>query len=91
MLGTPFAPLDTERATEPGQPGSFHFSGPFISRSAQFFRQAPSTGSGAQLGLAERCTASFARQVYIHMAVGQHQWYHFGVGAPPSLVYFSGD
>ena len=25
------------------------------------------------------------------MAVGQHEWYHFGVGAPPILVYFSGD
>ena len=25
------------------------------------------------------------------VAVGQHQWYHFGVGAPPILVYFSGD
>ena len=25
------------------------------------------------------------------MAVGQNQWYHFGVGAPPILVYFSGD
>ena len=25
------------------------------------------------------------------MAMGQNQWYHFGVGAPPSLVYFSGD
>ena len=25
------------------------------------------------------------------MAVGQHQWYHFGVGPPPILVYFSGD
>ena len=25
------------------------------------------------------------------MAVGQHQWYHFWLGAPPSLVYFSGD
>ena len=24
-----------------------------------------------------------------NMVVGQHQWYHFGVGAP-SLVYFSG-
>ena len=24
------------------------------------------------------------------LAVGQHQWYHFGVGAPPILVYFSG-
>ena len=25
------------------------------------------------------------------MAVGQHQWYHFWVGAPPILVYFSRD
>ena len=25
------------------------------------------------------------------MAVGQDQWYHFGVGAPPILVHFSGD
>ena len=25
------------------------------------------------------------------MAVGQNQWYNFGVGAPPILVYFSGD
>ena len=26
-----------------------------------------------------------------HSAVGQNPWYHFGVGAPPILVYFSGD
>ena len=26
-----------------------------------------------------------------HMAVAQNQWYHFGVGASPILVYFSGD
>ena len=26
-----------------------------------------------------------------HMAVGENQWYHFGVGAPPILVYFGGD
>ena len=25
------------------------------------------------------------------MAVGQNQWYHFGVGALPILVYSSGD
>ena len=25
------------------------------------------------------------------MAVSQKQWYHFGVGAPPILVYFSWD
>ena len=25
-----------------------------------------------------------------HMAAGQKQWYHFGVGAPPILVYFGG-
>ena len=26
-----------------------------------------------------------------YMGVGQHQWYRVGVGAPPILVYFSGD
>ena len=31
-----------------------------------------------------------AHHVY-YMAVGQNQWHHFGVGAPPILVYFSGD
>ena len=25
------------------------------------------------------------------VAVGQNQWYHFGLGAPCILVYFSGD
>ena len=29
--------------------------------------------------------------VGVHMAVGQNQSYHFGVGAPPILVHFSGD
>ena len=28
---------------------------------------------------------------HLHMAVGQNHWYHFGVGAPAVLVYFSGD
>ena len=32
--------------------------------------------------------AQFAGQ---EIAVGQNQWYHFGVGPPPILVYFSGD
>ena len=27
----------------------------------------------------------------VELAVGQHQWYYFGVGAPPILVYFNGD
>ena len=31
------------------------------------------------------------RLLDIWLAVGQNQWYHFGVGAPPILVYFSGD
>ena len=26
-----------------------------------------------------------------YLAVGQNQWYHVGVGAPTSLVYFSGN
>ena len=34
-------------------------------------------------------TAVNVRSV-LDMAVGQNQWYHFGVGAPPMLVYFSG-
>ena len=25
------------------------------------------------------------------MALGQNQWYHVGIGAPPILIYFSGD
>ena len=32
-----------------------------------------------------------ARGLQSQMAVGQNQWYHSGVGAPPILVYFSGD
>ena len=28
---------------------------------------------------------------HTQMAVGQNQWYRFGVGAPPILVHFSGD
>ena len=34
-----------------------------------------------------------AGQVFLsphNMAVGQNQWYHFGAGAPPVTVYFSG-
>ena len=27
----------------------------------------------------------------LYMALGQNQWYHFGVGAPAILVYVSGD
>ena len=27
----------------------------------------------------------------VQMAVGQNHWYHFGVGAPPILVYLGGD
>ena len=36
------------------------------------------------------CEMDFVHPQY-HMAVGQNQWYHFGVGAPPVLVYFSWD
>ena len=39
-----------------------------------------------------RALAWFSPLVFlIHLAVGQHQWYHIGVGAPRILVYFSGD
>ena len=27
----------------------------------------------------------------LEMAMVQNQWYHFGIGAPPILVYLSGD
>ena len=33
----------------------------------------------------------FSVPVSCNMAVGQNQWYDFGIGAPPMLVYFSGD
>ena len=28
---------------------------------------------------------------HFDMAMVQNQWYHFGIDAPPNLVYFSGD
>ena len=37
------------------------------------------------------CRISSIHSTTQHMAVGQNQWHHFGVGAPPILVYFSGD
>ena len=37
-----------------------------------------------------QCLNQFASACF-PLAVGQNQWYHFGVGAPPVLVYFSGD
>ena len=38
-----------------------------------------------------RFLCSQQRSLFLYLAVGQKQWYHFGVGAPPILVYFSGD
>ena len=38
-----------------------------------------------------RAAPSPPPELSFHMAVGQNQWYHFGVGAPPMLVYFSRD
>ena len=32
-----------------------------------------------------------ANAAFEDMAMGQNQWYHFGVGAPLILVYLSGD
>ena len=39
----------------------------------------------------ELYTPLFMEPMGIHLAAGQNQWYHFGVGAPPILVYFSWD
>ena len=50
------------------------------------------SGSFGQERIAD-CISPY--QIWTHwdikMAVGQHQWYHLGVGAPPIFVYFSGD
>ena len=36
------------------------------------------------------CQKEVLRVAFIWLWV-KNQWYHFGVGAPPILVYFSGD
>ena len=46
-----------------------------------------SSGGGGNLGWAE----GKAKENPGHSAVGHNQWYHFEVGAPPNLVFFSGD
>ena len=35
--------------------------------------------------------ATLKRVIRAHLALDQNQWYHFGVGAPPIVVYFRGD
>ena len=46
-------------------------------------------------GQADRVSHSFSQgssAFHIHnMAMVQNQWYHFGIGAPPIIVNFSGD
>ena len=37
------------------------------------------------------CSGMLCFLGFSQVAVGQNQWCHFGVGAPPILVYFSGD
>ena len=46
------------------------------------FKRAKKEENSLPVRLAARCE---------DVAVGRNQWYHFGVGAPHSLVYFSGD
>ena len=36
-------------------------------------------------------TRQISNLLLTYMAVGQNQWYHFGVGAPLILVHCSGD
>ena len=45
-----------------------------------FFNRATAANTSLPLGVGSS-----------HMAVGQNQWHHFGVGAPPILVYLSRD
>ena len=46
-------------------------------------------GQGARI--LGNTSGTLAGYLKFYMAVGQNQWYHFGVGAPPILAYFSGD
>ena len=39
----------------------------------------------------DKCACLTPLALNFYLAVDQNQWYHFGVGAPPILVYFSGD
>ena len=45
--------------------------------------------SGVSLAFG-RHRAKNAFEAIPHLAVGQNQWYHFGVGAPPIVVYLVG-
>ena len=52
-------------------------------------RQAVTSSAGASKFFEP--SLGFPNCRFRYLAVGQNQRYHFGVGAPPSLVYFSGD
>ena len=60
----------------------------------------PGVGDAANAGGSENtkqrppkqlCVKTKSHAKWKEMAVGQNQWYHSGVGAPPILVHFSGD
>ena len=53
--------------------------------------QLPVARLGKKDGLNTRLYTHSINASCVHMAVGQNQWFHFGVGAPPILVYVSGD
>ena len=50
-------------------------------------------GSGGGTGGLFRLGGTWVANLLVesHMIVGQSQWYHFGVGAQPILVFVSGD
>ena len=56
-----------------------------------FWEGFPLNHQGVSFGGLENQTPFSGHPEATHEAVGQNQWYHFGVGAPPILVYFSGD
>ena len=71
--------------------GKFGAMSPRLLQSAPF-KSLFFPGSKGSLRLQEQWVAfRDASSGFSHLAVGQHQWYHFGEGAPPILVYFSGD
>ena len=47
--------------------------------------------SGRRLRVHQQALCHGERRGRCHLDVGQNQWYHFGVGAPPILVHFSWD
>ena len=67
---------------------SFKSKGSHLCALGGFFAERGQVLRGVLRRSLEEPTEAFS---LAQMVVGQNQWLHFGVGAPPILVYFSGD